>query len=234
MHSIDLEVNNDDPEIKSQVKVNMVQCNKDLLSRLLDLTTDWLRLLRIMGLIIMFIKNRKDKSDKDDISVKSTAISVDLLKDAECKILKMVQELLFGKEIEILKSNARSEIPKFNNISQLDVFIDNEGLLRVGGRLKNSSLGSILKYPVLLPKKHQVIDMIIIWKHEKVAHGGRGYTVNFLRNFGFWVINVNLACRSVIFECVICRKLRGKLGVQKMTDLPKERTEESPPFTYLA
>ena len=102
MHSIDLEVNNDDPEIKSQVKVNIVQCNKDLLSRLLDLTTDWLRLLRIMGLIIMFIKNLKDKSDKDDISVKSTAISVDLLKDAECKILKMVQELLFGTEIEIL------------------------------------------------------------------------------------------------------------------------------------
>ena len=234
MHSIDLEVNNDDPEIKSQVKVNMVQCNKDLLSRLLDLTTDWLRLLRIMGLIIMFIKNLKDKSDKDDISVKSTVISVDLLKDAECKILKMVQELLFGKEIEILKSNARSEIAKFSNISQLDVFIDNEGLLRVGGRLKNSSLGSILKHPVLLPKKHQVIDMIIIWKHEKVAYGGRGYTVNFLRNFGFWVINANLACRSVIFECVICRKLLGKLGVQKMTDLPKERTEEAPPFTYLA
>ena len=76
--------------------------------------------------------------------------------------------------------------------------------------------------------------MIIIWKHEKVAHGGRGYTVNFLRDFGFRVINVNLACRSVIFECVICRKLRGKLGVQKMTDLPKERTEEAPPFTYLA
>ena len=125
----------------------MVQCNKDLLSRLLDLTTDWLRLLRIMGFTIMFIKNLKGKSDKNDISVKSTAMSVDPLTDAECKILKMVQELSFGKEIETLKSNAKSEIPKSSNISQLDVFVDNEGLLRVGGRLKNSSLDSDLKHP---------------------------------------------------------------------------------------
>ena len=162
----------------------MVQGNKDLLSRLLDLTTDWLRLLRIMDFTIMFIKNLKGKSDKDDISVKSSAMSVDPLKDAECKILNMVQELSFGKEIETLKSNARSEIPKSSNISQLDVFIDNEGLLGVGGRLKNSSLDSNLKHPVLLPKKHQVTDMIIIWSHKKVAHGGRGYTINFLRNSG--------------------------------------------------
>ena len=155
-------MNNDDPEVKRQVKVNMVQCKKNLLSRLLDLTTDWLRLFRIMGFIIMFIKNLKGKSDKDNISVKSTAMSVDLLKDAECKILKMVQELSFGNEIEILKSNARSEIPKSSNISHLDVFTDNEGLLHVGGRLKNSSLDSNLKHPVLLPRKHKMTNMMII------------------------------------------------------------------------
>ena len=155
-------MNNDDPEVKRQVNVNKVKCKKNLLSRLLDLTTDWLRLFRIMGFIIMFIKNLKGKSDKDNISVKSTAMSVDLLKDAECKILKMVQELSFGNETEILKSNARSEVPKSSNISHLDVFTDNEGLLHVGGRLKNSSLDSNLKHPVLLPKKHKMTDMMII------------------------------------------------------------------------
>ena len=176
----------------------MAQCNNYLLSRLLDLTTDWLRLLKIMG----FIKNLKGKLDKDDIRVKFTAMSVDLLKDAEFKILKMVQELSFCEEIGILKSNARSEIPKSSNVSQLDVFIDNEGLLQIGGRL--SFLDSNLKYPVLLPKKHQVTDMIIIQSHKKVACGGRGYIITFLRNSGFWVINANSACKSVVFKCAIC------------------------------
>ena len=73
-------------------------------------------------------------------------------------------QLSFGKEIKILKSNSRSEIRRSSNISQLDVFIDNEELLRVGGKLKNSSLDSILKLPVLLPKRHpkKVTYMIII------------------------------------------------------------------------
>ena len=86
MHNTHLEVNNGDPKVKRQIKVNMVQCNKDLLSRLLDLTTDWLRLLRIMSFIIIFIKNPKGKSDKDDISVTFTEVSVDLLKNTGCKM----------------------------------------------------------------------------------------------------------------------------------------------------
>ena len=101
----------------------------------------------------------------------------------------MVQELSFGKEIEALLPNARYEILISSNIPKLDIFIDNKGLLRVGRRLKNSSLDSSLKYPVLLPKKHQVTDMIVTWSHKKIAHGGTGYIMNFLRNSGFWVIN---------------------------------------------
>ena len=36
----------------------------------------------------------------------------------------------------------------------------------------------------------------------------------------------------VLIECVICRKLRGKFGDQKMSDLPKERCREVAPFTH--
>ena len=56
MYNADLEVNIDDPEVKKQVKVKMVQCNKDLLSRLLALKIDWLRLLRITlpSVILLF------------------------------------------------------------------------------------------------------------------------------------------------------------------------------------
>ena len=93
MCNTDLEVDNDDPEAKKQISVNIMQYSMDLLSRLLDSTTDWLKLLRIICFII--IKNLKGKSDKAVVSVKSFAMCVD--KDAEWKIFKMVQELSFGK-----------------------------------------------------------------------------------------------------------------------------------------
>lgn len=38
---------------------------------------------------------------------------------------------------------------------------------------------------------------------------------------------------SILHHCVTCRKLRGKLEVQKIADLPPERLDTSPPFTYI-
>jgi len=38
--------------------------------------------------------------------------------------------------------------------------------------------------------------------------------------------------KSVIWSCVLCRKLRGKFGAQMMSELPVERTLDAPPFTY--
>ena len=49
---------------------------------------------------------------------------------------------------------------------------------------------------------------------------------------GFWIVSASSAIRSLILRCVVCRKLRGKLGEQKMSDIPKERISNDPPFTH--
>ena len=53
-----------------------------------------------------------------------------------------------------------------------------------------------------------------------------------MREDGFWVIGAHSAVRSHIDKCRTCRELRGKLGEQKMADLPSERVTPSPPFSY--
>ena len=77
-----------------------------------------------------------------------------------------------------------------------------------------------------------MVEVIIRWCHEKVGHAGRGITQNEIRNHGFWIVNGNSTVRWCISRCVTCRKLRGKHGQQKMGDLPNDRTNEAPPFTY--
>ena len=37
---------------------------------------------------------------------------------------------------------------------------------------------------------------------------------------------------ELISRCVTCRRLRGKVGKQIVTDLPQDRLKEEPPFTY--
>ena len=75
--------------------------------------------------------------------------------------------------------------------------------------------------------------MIVIWYHSKVAHCVRGITMNAVRTAGYWIVNLNSLTRSIIRGCVKCRRNRGKCSTQLMADLPTERTEEVPPFTYV-
>ena len=47
-----------------------------------------------------------------------------------------------------------------------------------------------------------------------------------------WILNANSVVRHFISKCVVCRRLCGTIGEQKMAHLPKERITPSPPFKY--
>ena len=58
-------------------------------------------------------------------------------------------------------------------------------------------------------------------------------TLNEIRCKGFWIINGNAAVGSYCYHCVSCRKLGGKLGKQKMADLPEERSSDAAPLACI-
>lgn len=107
-----------------------------------------------------------------------------------------------------------------------------KGLLRVGGRLKQSSLSQELKHPVILPKNSHISKLILAHYHEKVCHQGRGQTQMELRANGFWLIGGSKSVAKLIYNCVRCRRLRRPVEEQRMAELPKERVEVSAPFSY--
>ena len=55
----------------------------------------------------------------------------------------------------------------------MNPFLDSDGLIRVGGRLKQSSLEWSVVHPILLPRKGSITKLIVKWCHEKAAHSGR-------------------------------------------------------------
>ena len=105
-------------------------------------------------------------------------------------------------------------------------------VLHVGGRLKNRSLNNSCTHPILLPKNGTVTKLFIRWYHEKTAHGARDIILSEIRSNGYWIIDANSKTKQIIFKCVTCRSLRGRLGEQKMANLPCERTTEAPPSIY--
>lgn len=115
---------------------------------------------------------------------------------------------------------------------RLNPFLDEQGILRVGGRLEHASLHPHIKHPAILPKNSHISNLLIKLYHQKVQHQGRGNTMNALRSNGIWIIGCNQAVLSYIYKCVKCRKFRRCTEEQKMSDLPRERFETTPPFTY--
>lgn len=87
------------------------------------------------------------------------------------------------------------------------------------------------KHPIILAKDFYITTLLLRRIHEQIGHGGRNYMLSQLRK-KYWVTKANSAARKIIKNCIICTRERGKLGIQKMADLPLERiTPDKPPFT---
>ena len=76
---------------------------------------------------------------------------VDQYSCAEKFVLREVQKAVYPEELKCLTQGR--PVRKGSPIVTLDPFIDQDGLICVGGRLKNSTLSSSEKHPIVVPGK---------------------------------------------------------------------------------
>ena len=150
-------------------------------------------------------------------------LTVTDIRNAEMEILKHIQEESFSSEISNLK--AGKPVPKGSSLKKLDPVL-NDGLLRVGGRLGNAPYALDFKHPIILPKKHDVVTMIVRQCHEQVGHMGAEYTLAETR-VKYYIVNGRRTVQRVIHDCMKCKKQFSSTGKAKMADLPAERITPS-------
>lgn len=221
------DLNEDDPEIK-RAQIHTTKANEERsLSDRLHKFSDWKRAVRAIARLKRFAKEVKGLKTRSN-----EATTLDERMDTEQFIIHAVQEEAFSDEIKALKQKKEVQKSKSNELHKLNPFMDSQDILRVGGRLTQATLHPHVKHPAILPKGHHVSRLLIKHYHEKVKHQGRGMTINELRSSGIWIIGCSSEVSSLIFKCIKCRKLRRCNQEQKMADLPPERIEATPPFTY--
>ncbi|XP_068246869.1 uncharacterized protein [Palaemon carinicauda] len=163
-------------------------------TRLIEYFSSWSRLQKAVS---VFQQLKSILSDKRKGCVTT---------DAERAIIMYVQREVFGDEVKA--SSRELSIGKSSPIYKLDPFLDSEdGLLKVGGRIRRSDIPQSAKHPILLPKKHHVTTLLIRHEHELLAHSGRNHVLSNLRQ-KYWIINANATARNVLFHRVTCRKLK--------------------------
>lgn len=100
----------------------------------------------------------------------------------------------------------------------------NDGVLRVGGHLRRTTVPEERQHPAILAKDHYMSTLILHRIHAQTGHRKKPYAIAVTENV--LITNGNSAARKVLSHCVTCRKNRGKDGEQK-----KRLEADMPPFS---
>ena len=187
-------------------------------------------LVRVRSWVMRFIKNCRvpeEQRIKGELTTKE-------LSDTELDIIKEVQKEVFNEEIIAL--TARKELSKRSHLLPLTPMLAG-GLLRSNTRLRRSDdLVADTKFPIILPKKHHVTQLIVKYHHEMESHEmGVNYTLNHLRS-RYHVIHSRQEVKACIHNCFECkRRFRLHPAKQQMAPLPQFRLQmTNRPFTNCA
>ena len=106
------------------------------------------------------------------------------------KILRETQRAAFANEHELFL-HAEEEpvvLPRNSRIRELKPFMDESGLLRVGGRLDTAhSLDFEAKHPIILDRVRSV-ELLVLDVHRELSHSGTSATLVECRKRGFWLL----------------------------------------------
>ncbi|XP_065368797.1 uncharacterized protein LOC135961232 [Calliphora vicina] len=144
------------------------------------------------------------------------------------RLLKITQAIDFPENTrkQILNGDA-----KRNSLLKLMPFIGNDDFIRVGGRLRNSTLPYDVKHPILLSKMNPLSSLIIREAHENTLHGGITLTMSYV-NRKYWIVSGNRLAKKIIGSCIRCFKYSAKSATQIMGNLPPVRLNVTRPFKH--
>lgn len=155
--------------------------------------SDWFRAKRAIAVCLRLKRCLKEsKKTEKVITARYQPVNVEEVGQAEKEIIRCLQHEHFQEEIQVLSSLQTSgefcdrkkakqrnlNLKKCSSLYRLDPYLDADGLLRVGGRLRRASISEGAKHPVILPRRSHVAHLIPQYCHKAVKHQGSGMTHN--------------------------------------------------------
>ena len=162
------------------------------------------RLKRVTVWILRFVYNCQ--AAKKNLTRISSPLTTNEMKRAESYWVSFTQAIHFTREIGALK--AKVNIPTSSPLRFLNPFLDECGLLRIGGREEHSKRPYDSCHPLIMHAKSPIATLIIRSEHVRLLHAGPLLlSTSLSRQFQF--IKGRSFFRSVTRSCVICQ-LRSK------------------------
>lgn len=191
-----------------------------------QVTSRWRRIVRIAASVVRFVENCRRKRSGEPILVSKACNSMvryikgnpkrivqplcqKELQAGESVLLKQAQHDSFPEEIKVLEArrdfSSTVYIDKSSWLYPLRPILDADGVVRMDGRLSLSEAVHFdQKFPIILPRRHEVTLKIIQSYHEKFGHANRETVFNELRQ-RFYIPKLRSVVTSVLVFMVSCQ-----------------------------
>ncbi|XP_039303429.1 uncharacterized protein LOC120357331 [Solenopsis invicta] len=209
----------DMPERRKTVAVVSV-IGECIVSKLTSKFSNLIKISRIVAYCLRFRRNRRPEELIRLVSPdeKSFALSI---------MCRAVQKRTFVDEYRALSGG--SNISFSSNLLSLSPFMDEAGLIRVGGRLKNANISFDACHPILLPRSDNLTRLIIEHEHVRNLDVGTQAIMASVRQ-RYWPLAIRLTTRKIIQNCITCFKAKPRQSEAIMGSLPASRVTGYRPF----
>ncbi|XP_055600806.1 uncharacterized protein LOC129749761 [Uranotaenia lowii] len=203
---------------------NITEHESDFNRWFFSLYSDYTKMVRCTAYLLRFMKLLRSKRQ-----VKfQPFLQAAEMDEAERALAMCVQKECFAEELKALSKgdfvSRQSKLRWFNP----KVFPD--GLLRIGGRLSNSTESEAAKHPIVLPARHDLTRLILEHFHRRLLHAGPQLLLATVR-LKFWPLGGRGVARQVVQKCHTCFKARPTPIQQFMAELPVSRVTVSRAFS---
>ena len=151
-----------------------------------------------------------------DVTVDNLSVFLEL-GPAHKDIVRRAQQESYPEEMERLK--ASKPLRRTSTLLGLTPFLDQDGLMRLGGRIDRVKLPYDCRHPLLLSGRHPLSRLLVLAFHERLRHAGTDFVLSHIRQH-FWMTGGREAVKKIRWSCRRCILHQGKSASQLMGDLP--------------
>ena len=157
-------------------------------------------------------------------------ISAHEYSQAKNSLFKLIQAQYFSSEISCISTG--KQLSPRSMLARLSPFIDDHGLIRVGGRLQNTTLPFAERHPIILPGRCYFVKLLVEETHRLSLHGGVQLMKSLL-NRTCWIIRGSRLVTAVYRKCITCTRFGATPMQQQMAPLPVDRLAPGRPFSII-
>ena len=194
----------------------------------------WIKLVRataralklFLDGFIPLIKSKKYRDKKALAAIKALHNNFETLEtnDYERAELFLIRKTQRENMPEIYKRLMNNQVIVDEELSQLNVFMDNEGIIRINSRVELDTAVYPQRFAPFLPRKTALTRILLFHFHVEYKHVCLEAQIAAVRA-KVWIPQLRTALKSVQANCNLCNLKRAKPYAPLMAPLPRFRVD---------